>query len=719
MRRIALSSLLILIIGFLPAAQQLKHEVAVTLKLIQVFVLDKDGRPVKNLSPGDFSVYDNSRLQNITEFEFHQLISQAGPGEEAEAKTVSPSPAGEEDMNRKFFLFFDLVNNNTRGFVKAQEAAFHFLDKVVQPTDEVGVLSYSVLKQLTMHEYLSQDTDAVRKVINRIGGLGRVGRAENFEALIYREMTGEQALAAAEQSQPVKEGVPAHLRNVGEGTEAMGGRGWESNSRFNRERFKNLVNNMFERLAGLAKAMRYIDGHKHIVLFSSGVPYSLIHGLETSSPGQFTSLGMDAILRDKYQKMLRELSNSNTTIFSLNTEGLAANMNLPAHQKGEPTLRSISKFTGGRFLGNVQNYSEIIGDIQNYTAYYYVLGYYIDESWDGRFHDLKVEVARPGCEVMAQKGYYNPKPFKEYTKVEKQLHLIDLALSEKSLLQAPIRLSAAALCLPIGGQPGVTVMARIDGDQIRQSMKKEAEIYFLVIDDKENIRDVRMQGVKISSLKGKDAYYYAMMPLEPGKYRYRVVLRDTETGAGAVGQTEAEIVPAVEQGLQIYPPLLLASGQSGLFVRGYMPPSEKGKFPLMDYFPFDPEKSTPLLDVIPGDGSKIQALLHCAMPGLDKPALKFTARLIMSETGQSFALPLSILSGKKDGDMGTLLTELRLPALPPGEYRLDIKVEDTASGAASQSSLTCSIRSDIRFLTNLEAEKRFYDDSAGMWGRLR
>ena len=691
MRRMTGVILLFLLIVFLPAAQQLKHEIAVTLKLIQVFVLDKDGRPVKNLTPDDFKVYDNKKLQNITEFEFHQLVSQTEPGQEAEVLTVAPSSAGEGDMNRKFFLFFDLVNNNTRGFVKAQEAAFHFLDTVVQPTDEVGVLSYSVLKQLTMHEYLGKDMDAVRKVINQIGGLGRVGRAENFEALIYREMSGEQALDAAEQSQPVKEGVPAHLRNVGEGTGAMGERGWESNSRFNRERFKNLVNNMFDRLADLAKALRYIEGHKHIVLFSSGVPYSLIHGLETSSPGQFTSLGMDAILRDKYQKMLRELSNSNTTIFSLNTEGLATNMNLPSHQKGESTLRSISKFTGGRFLGNVQNYSEIISDIQNYTAYYYVLGYYINESWDGRFHELKVELARPGCEVMAQRGYFNPKPFKEYTKVEKQLHLIDLALSETSLLQAPIRLSAAALSLSIGGQPGVTVMALIDGDQISKAMKKEAEIYFLVIDEKENIRDVRMQGVKVASLKGKDAYFYAMRPLEPGKYRYRVVLRDTETGAGAVGQAEREILPSVEHGLQIYPPLLLASGKSGLFIRGFVPQSEKGKFPLMDYFPFDPEKNYPVLDVIPGDGSNIQALLHCAMPGLDKPALKFTAKLIMAETGQSFALPLSILSGKKDGDMGTLLTEIQLPSLPPGEYRLDIRAEDTASGAASLSSLPCRI----------------------------
>ena len=39
--------------------QELKHEVSVTLKLIQVFVTDKDGNPVTGLKPENFVVFDN------------------------------------------------------------------------------------------------------------------------------------------------------------------------------------------------------------------------------------------------------------------------------------------------------------------------------------------------------------------------------------------------------------------------------------------------------------------------------------------------------------------------------------------------------------------------------------------------------------------------------------------------------------------------------------
>jgi hypothetical protein len=37
----------------------LQYEVSVTLKLVQVFVTDKQGRPVKDLNKSDFEIFDN------------------------------------------------------------------------------------------------------------------------------------------------------------------------------------------------------------------------------------------------------------------------------------------------------------------------------------------------------------------------------------------------------------------------------------------------------------------------------------------------------------------------------------------------------------------------------------------------------------------------------------------------------------------------------------
>ena len=165
-------------------ARELKHEVAVTLKLIQVYVTDKAGNPVTDLNKDDFKIYDKKKLQKITEFERYALIPQKDKAETQPPRIINiPAEETTDIMSRKFFFFFDLANNNTKGFLKSQQAALHFVNTQLQPSDEVGIISYSVLKQLTLHEYLTTDRQAIRQVVEGIGGMGRVGRAENFEAL--------------------------------------------------------------------------------------------------------------------------------------------------------------------------------------------------------------------------------------------------------------------------------------------------------------------------------------------------------------------------------------------------------------------------------------------------------------------------------------------------------------------------------------------------------
>jgi len=660
-------------------------------------VTDKAGNPVTDLNKNDFKIRVNKKLQTITEFERYTLSplqDKAKPQPGIKEKVSSGGTDDTMNMNRKFFFFFDLVNNNAKGFLKAQKAALHFIDNQLQPSDEVGIISYSVLKQLTLHEYLTTDRQAIRQVVEGIGGMGRVGRAENFEAMLYQQMTGESALDASQYGQPVL-GAPAHLSDKGgftqSGAGAFASGDVASNNRFQRDEYKNQIRNLFSRLIDLSKAFRYISGNKHIIFFSSGIPYSLIHGMEISGPFQPQGFGLDSVLRNKFEELLKELSAANTTVFSVNTEPLAANMNLPANMKGEGTLRRISDYTGGKFIGNVQNYKEILDTVQTFTGSYYVLGYYIDESSDGRYNSIEVSVTRPQCKVFAQKGYFNPKSFAKFSKMEKELHLIDLALTERSFLQTPVDFPMIALPCPVEEDSGVFLLAQIPLEKIKESIGQIAEIFFLVFDEKENLIDVRRKAVKLSTLKGKEAYYYSLMNLSPGLYKFRIVMRDMDTGNGAVGRNSVEIPVSLEQGLMLYSPLLLSPGKSGLFVRGYVPKNVKSQFPLIDLFPFDPIQFSPILGKIDGKAGKIQAVLRCSMFKLTNPVLKFTAALIEISSERSTSLSVSILSGKKENEMGTLLAEFQMPEMAPGEYVLVISAVDQTSQARSQTSTACRI----------------------------
>jgi VWFA-related protein len=659
-------------------AQEIKQDVTVTVKLIQVYVMDKAGNPITDLRPEEFTIFDNKKLQKITEFEKYNLFpSDSLKRPKPEQVEVDPLSSSDKVMNRKFFLFFDLANNNTKGFLKSQQAALHFLDNQVHPSDEIGVLSFSVLNGLTLHEYFTKDLDAIRSAVEQLGKTGRVGRADNFEALIWRELEGQSALDASQASMPIKSS-----HSVGSETDHY----WK------RAQLKSITRILFAKLTALSKALRYIPGNKDILLFSSGTPYSLMYGMSSSaSISMQGTYGLDRPLMDQYKEMLKELSNANTAIFSLNTESLITDFDVPSHMKGEDTLRKISQDTGGKFLGNVQNYADTLDTVQKFTGSYYVLGYYVGESYDGRYHNIKVGVSRPGCKVFAQRGYFNPKMFSSYSDMEKEIHLIDLALSERPLLQAPLDIPMNAIPCPLVGEQGICLLARIPEEKISEKIGKDAEIFFLVFDEKDNIVELKREEVEQSALKGKQALYYSLLPLPHGTYKTSIVMRDMQTGESAVGRDKVEIPKIQEQGLQLLSPLLLAPGKIDLYIRGYVPKSINANFPLLESFPFDPEQYAPFFGEIPKNTQKIQAVLCCSMRNLTKPDLKFDATLIENSSGRESSIPVSILFGEKEGEEAKLLAEFTMPELTAGEYILRITAFGDSSQARSQTAVSLRV----------------------------
>jgi hypothetical protein len=69
----------------------LKHEVVVTLKLIQVYVTDKKGSPVTDLEKSDFQLWDNGKPVEITGFEKHVSTLPPEVGQDAKSFTSKGS----------------------------------------------------------------------------------------------------------------------------------------------------------------------------------------------------------------------------------------------------------------------------------------------------------------------------------------------------------------------------------------------------------------------------------------------------------------------------------------------------------------------------------------------------------------------------------------------------------------------------------------------------
>jgi len=521
-----------------PAQQeqpQLHHEVKVTLKLVQVYVTDKKGYPVLNLTKDDFLVFDEGHKQPITEFEKH-VLSLPSEAKEAQPEVIeTQAPPARELISRKFFLFFDFAYNNAKGILKAREAALHFIDTQLQPQDEVGVLSFSAMKSLKLHEYLTTDHKKVREAVKGFGIEQVVGRAENFEEKYWRSVTGEKTLDASEwsrQSAPAKNEFAAKMQMA--------------------EDSRIQVLNFGQKLSDLAKALRYIPGHKHLILFSSGVPFSLLYGIQV--PFGNTAAESDAIiggrasrygswgeslLRERFEEMLKEMSSANCAVYALDTMELGSGIKTDTRMLGIFSLQKMTSATGGKYFSNINIYEQHIEKIQDLTGCYYVLGYYVDDKWDGAYHKIKVEVTKPGCKVHAQKGYFNPKPFKEYNGLERMLHLVDLALSNEPLFQTPVRFPLAILPYSPDGKGNLCLAAEVPLNKIQEILAGKVEIISIVFDEKENIVTLKREQRRKTEFPEENFSYVASFSLSPGLYKCRLVIRNLETGKGAVASATA------------------------------------------------------------------------------------------------------------------------------------------------------------------------------------
>jgi VWFA-related protein len=533
--------------------EQEQHEVTVTLKLIQVYVTDKDGKPAMDLELEDFELYDSGKRKELTEFEKHTLSLPQIKTEKKEIKPLDkiykPETAPIEEtqplqtMNRKFFLFFDFAFNNREGIKKSREAALHFIDTKLQPSDEVGVLSYSLLNSLCLHEFLTTDHQKVREVVEAMGVRGVLGRADNVEEQYWRNTLKISAPEASEYAQPLD-----NMKFTGD-TQFQKMR--EQATNIDRDAFKKQISSFTTKLDELAKALRLIPGHKHIILFSSGVPTSFLYGIPTPFGVSSTyrkdikvniedNLG-DTPRRIKFEQMIKEFSASNSQFYTLDTEDLRETILQDEQMLGGGTMKHISNSTGGKYYGRIHNYEEIMEEIQNVTSSYYVLGYSIGETWDGKYHKIKVNIKKNGYKVHAQGGYFNPKPFTEYSDVEKQIHLVDLALNQRSLFEDPIQFPLEAKIDTEKEKDNLRLLSKISRQNLQEVAGEKLEIVTLVFDEENTIKGFKREEIDVTQLAEEEFQHTCLLTIPPGAYKCRVVIRNLETGRGAIGNSSVYI----------------------------------------------------------------------------------------------------------------------------------------------------------------------------------
>jgi len=175
--------------------------------------------------------------------------------------------------------------------------------------------------------------------------------------------------------------------------------------------------------------------------------------------------------------------------------------------------------------------------------------------------------------------------------MKKVLHLIDLALSEKTHLQEAVDFPVRHRAVCSGGEGGPCVLAEIPVDKLAKVGGGIIEFVTIVFNEKNDIVLLQRKELSRWPASSMQAFAKSLISLPPGRYECRVVLRNMTTGQGARGSSQIVIPEKPEAGL-LSPihPLLLKPRKEAIFLG-----EEEGQkeMPLMDIYPFDPEGFRP------------------------------------------------------------------------------------------------------------------------------
>jgi VWFA-related protein len=632
----------------------LRHDAAAIVKLVPVRVLGPDGRPVTGLRKEDFALYEDGQRKPVTEFEAHAL-TEAGmtvtpePGREVEA-----AGRGAGTLNRKIFIFLDQQASDPAGKIKAKAAALRFLETQVRPQDEVAVIGFYAMSGFYIRVYLTSDLKRIRRAI---------------EGTTEAPPSPGEFVSGPDDSVdlPEKNAIPSGLAFLMAGGQAAltftpPGASGESlvfapgTAAFQRADF-------VPRLADVAEVFKSIPGNKSLVLFTA------------------RNMGPEA------ERMGKLLGAAGTAVYAVNTQDWDVNSFGTKFKKiwWDHSLKDLSAASGGKYFADINEVTAIAQDLQSLTGNFYVLGYYVRESWEGKYHKIRVEVARPDVRVLTQDGYADPKPFAQMSDFEKDIQLIDLAWADRPVF-AFLDLAVDPLIVLQDSGARACLLTRLEVDAKGGIPPGRNEIIAFLRDEAGALTLSRRWEVNFSRYEGQSLCAHISVPVSAGGWEFRVVVRDLVNGEACIGRAKFRVPAAAEEGIRLSSPLLFEEGAGTAYMKlpAAEPADRKGKAAsepsLIELYRLIPKGGRLVVGETSSGARKLTFVLPFEIrpaPPDEAPILSVEARLVSKPGGEEIPLKVIVREHRKsEGKLDILIAEIPLPAVPPGEYDLVIAVED-------------------------------------------
>jgi VWFA-related protein len=376
-------------------SQQPTFRAGINFVRVDAIVTDRQGNPVADLKQTDFEVLEDGKPQNIESFRFVRIDATAPVETTSPIRTRADEERAAADEDARIIVFFlDDYHVRLGNSMAARKPLVEFVQTSLGPRDLVAVMyPLSPLDSVA----LTRDHQSIVRALERFEG-----RKFNYEP---RNST-EQRYAL----------YPAEVV----------------------ERIRRQVS--LSALEGLAVKLGSLrEGRKAVVVVSEGYTAMLPPQLRdpvAAMPGvgnptrRNPMAGENSIVEDRadfvgqldvqqeMQQVFNAANRSNTALYTVDPRGLATgefdiNENVGMQRSSaslrqtQDTLRVLAAETDGRAFVNRNDFGKAMKQIVADSSAYYLLGYNSTQApQDGKFHEIKVRVKRPGVEVRARKGYW-------------------------------------------------------------------------------------------------------------------------------------------------------------------------------------------------------------------------------------------------------------------------------------------------------------------------
>jgi VWFA-related protein len=387
------------------SAQRLTETIEVRVANVDVVVTDRSGHPIQGLTKDDFELYENQKLQPITNFyeiRAEAPAAAASPSAPAEA----PAPVVPSEMRQRSIVVF-IDNSSIEPFRrnKAIDAITLALDTLMRSGDDAMIIAFS--QRTEVLQPFTNDRALLKRTLE---GARKVTAASSTISWQKSEVISVARNELSDATQHRKSAAEAYASSVGK---ARAYADWRMQSE------KQL-------LASLVRSVSMLSGieGKKVLVFVGG-ELEQTPGLDVFQivDSMFTSIVrnmMPAVIRENDKNMSIDLgkvaTNANAngvTMYMMDVLDRSRDSSDPGLTDPEITftnetnsylsMATLASSTGGTVLSGTANFGAALDNIARDLGSYYSLGYRPGEGRVDR--SITVKVKRPGAFVRSRRGY--------------------------------------------------------------------------------------------------------------------------------------------------------------------------------------------------------------------------------------------------------------------------------------------------------------------------